>query len=84
MDEYISVNLGKALKTEGVGENRIQSVLSNFSCPRNPDIGSAVRQFSFAFTALHGEGLLLKKQGQAFTPPLLLRSRLCGDIGIFI
>ena len=50
MDEYISVNLGKALKTEGVGENRIQSVLSNFSCPRNLDVEKFIREDAIAFS----------------------------------
>lgn len=50
MDEYISVNLGKALKTEGVGENRIQSVLSNFSCPRNPDVENFLKNKAIEFS----------------------------------
>lgn len=50
MDEYISVNLGKALKTEGVGENRIQSVLSNFSCPRNPDVENFLKNKAIGFS----------------------------------
>lgn len=50
MDEYISVNLGKALKTEGVGENRIQSVLSNFSCPHNPDVENFLKNKAIEFS----------------------------------
>lgn len=71
MDEYISVNLGKALKTEGVGENRIQSVLSNFSCPRNPDVENFLKnkaiefskhrwaQTHLVFTLFKGENVLI-------------------------
>ena len=50
MDGYISVNLGRALKTEGVGEKQIQSVLSNFSCPRNPDVENFLKNKAIEFS----------------------------------
>ena len=50
MDGYISVNLGRALKTEGVGEKQIQSVLSNFSCPLNLDVENFLKNKAVEFS----------------------------------
>lgn len=71
MDGYISVNLGKALKTEGLGEKQIQSVLSNFSCPLNLDVEDFLKnkaiefskhrwaQTHLIFTSYKGENVLI-------------------------
>lgn len=36
MDGYVLVSLGDML--EQIGENRVKSILSTFSCPKNPDV----------------------------------------------
>ena len=46
MDGYIKVSLGEMLNQ--IGENRVKSILSNFSCPKNVDIEHFLKYFTLA------------------------------------
>ena len=47
MDGYIKVSLGEMLNQ--IGENRVKSILSNFSCPKNVDIEHFLKRTAIAF-----------------------------------
>lgn len=50
MDGYISVNLNTAIKNDEIGEDRIKSVLSSFSCPINEDIENFIKYKAIDFS----------------------------------
>ena len=55
LDDFFIINIGDYITKDGVllGENVVKSILSAFSCYKNPDVEKFLREQAINFTQKH-------------------------------